>query len=150
MPYLEEHEDIAMLFDALWSVQAIHSLHLLAYVILPDHFHGLLNLERSQPPVSNIVDSIKKEFTSIYKDMHNITSPVQIWQKRSRKHVIRDGLGLEAHFDYIHWNPVKHGYVRRPEDWPYSTYSQWCELAYYPPDWGLHGKPPNIQGMCYE
>jgi len=150
MPYLKECEDVAMLFDAIWRVQAIHSFHLLAYVILPDRFHGLLNLERAQPPVSNIVDSIKKEFTGIYKNMYNITSPVQIWQKRSKKHVIHDGLDLEAHFDYIHWNPVKYGYVHRPEDWPYSTYPQWSGLAYYLPDWGWEGEPVNIRAMDYE
>ncbi|MFH1860715.1 MAG: transposase, partial [bacterium] len=26
------------------------------------------------------------------------------------------------HFNYIHHNPVKHGYVRQMEDWQYSSF----------------------------
>jgi putative transposase len=25
-------------------------------------------------------------------------------------------------FNYIHYNPVKHGYVQNPEDWEFSSY----------------------------
>jgi len=32
---------------------------------------------------------------------------------------------LARHIDYIHWNPVKHGYVKDPDDWPYSTFREW-------------------------
>ena len=37
--------------------------------------------------------------------------------------------------DYIHWNPVKHGYVERVVDWPYSTFHRCVDEAIYPPDW---------------
>ena len=28
-------------------------------------------------------------------------------------------------FNYIHYNPVKHGYVQQPEDWLFSSYRQY-------------------------
>ena len=30
-------------------------------------------------------------------------------------------------FNYIHYNPVKHGYVERPEDWEFSSYRSYLK-----------------------
>jgi len=38
--------------------------------------------------------------------------------------------------DYIHFNPVKHGLVKRVRDWPYSTFHRCVKNGDYPPDWG--------------
>jgi len=38
--------------------------------------------------------------------------------------------------DYIHWNPIKHGYVDKPADWPYSTFHKFVEMGIYSSDWG--------------
>jgi putative transposase len=37
--------------------------------------------------------------------------------------------------DYVHFNPVKHGWVPRVSDWPYSTFHRLVEQDVYPPDW---------------
>jgi putative transposase len=37
--------------------------------------------------------------------------------------------------DYIHFNPVKHGWVQAVRDWPYSTFHRWVERGVYPLDW---------------
>jgi putative transposase len=37
--------------------------------------------------------------------------------------------------DYVHINPVKHGYVKNVRDWPYSTFHRYVELGVYPEDW---------------
>lgn len=50
---------------------------------------------------------------------------MKFWQKGFWDHVIRDEADFQRHLDYIHYNPVKHGLVQRPEDWPYSSYSAW-------------------------
>jgi putative transposase len=33
---------------------------------------------------------------------------------------MRDEADYAAHLGYTHFNPVKHGYVQRVSDWPYS------------------------------
>lgn len=45
-----------------------------------------------------------------------------VWQRRFWEHHIRDEADLNAHLRYCWFNPVKHGFVPRPEDWPYSSY----------------------------
>ena len=44
-----------------------------------------------------------------------------IWQRRFWEHHIRDEADYWAHLRYCWWNPVKHGFVARPEDWPFSS-----------------------------
>jgi len=38
--------------------------------------------------------------------------------------------------DYIHYNPVKHGYVEQAKDWPHSTFHRYVRDGIYFPDWG--------------
>ena len=42
-----------------------------------------------------------------------------------------------VHIDYVHRNPVKHGLVKRVQDWPYSTFHRYVEQGIYDIDW--HG-----------
>ena len=39
--------------------------------------------------------------------------------------------------DYIHFNPVKHGHVASPHDWPDSSIHNYGDD--YPADWGETG-----------
>ncbi|MGR6871286.1 REP-associated tyrosine transposase [Pseudomonas sp. HK3] len=59
-----------------------------------------------------------------------------IWQSRFWEHQIRDESDLNTHLDYIHINPVKHGFVITPNEWPYSTYHKYLNNGFYANDWG--------------
>lgn len=37
--------------------------------------------------------------------------------------------------DYVHINPLKHGYVMQVADWPYSTFHRNVASGVYPSDW---------------
>jgi len=45
-----------------------------------------------------------------------------IWQKRFWEHHIRDEADYAAHVQYCWINPVKHGLVAEPKEWPYSSF----------------------------
>jgi putative transposase len=38
--------------------------------------------------------------------------------------------------DYIHYNPVKHGWAARVADWPHSTFHEYVMREMVSPDWG--------------
>ena len=59
-----------------------------------------------------------------------------IWQRRYWEHMIRDQNYFNAHMNYIHFNPVKHGLVTSVKDWPYSTFHRCVRDGLYPTDWG--------------
>ena len=58
------------------------------------------------------------------------------------EHVIDDEHDLERHVDYIHYNPVKHGLVRCPRDWQYSSFVRFVRSGVYPADWACGSQPP--------
>jgi putative transposase len=58
-----------------------------------------------------------------------------VWQRRYWEHTIRDDRDYAAHVDYTHFNPVKHGYVDHPADWPFSTFRRCAAAGMYPGGW---------------
>jgi putative transposase len=48
---------------------------------------------------------------------------------------LRDERDYARHMDYIHFSPIKHGYVSRVRDWPYSSFHRMVRLGVYPEDW---------------
>ncbi len=71
-----------------------------------------------------------------------------MWQPRYWEHVVRDETDLRRHIEYIHFNPVKHGYVKAPIDWSYSSFHRYVKAGVYPPDWGT--AEPEFQGIGRE
>jgi putative transposase len=58
-----------------------------------------------------------------------------IWQRRFWEHALRDERDYQNHFDYLHYNPVKHGLVNSVPDWPYSSFHHWVKKGVYLPHW---------------
>ncbi|HCU56786.1 MAG TPA: transposase [Anaerolineaceae bacterium] len=112
------------------NVRELHPFNLLAYVILPDHFHFLIK-PNSDTGFSQIMHSIKMNFTIAYKKQMNISGSYTFWQKRFWDHVIRNETDLENHIHYIHFNPVKHGYVTDSQHWENSSFHEWVKRGAY-------------------
>ena len=72
-----------------------------------------------------------------------------IWQRRFWEHSISDDNDWQRHMDYILYNPVKHGYCRRPVDWPYSSFAYAVKKGWYEEGWGA-GEPESIIGVNFE
>lgn len=62
-----------------------------------------------------------------------------VWQRRFWEHEIKNEEDFNNHIDYIHYNPVKHGHVKRVQDWPYSTFHRYVKEGIYPVDWAGDG-----------
>jgi putative transposase len=48
---------------------------------------------------------------------------------------MRDDRYFERHVDYIRWNPVMHGWVKRVGAWPHSSFNAYVRRSFYPPGW---------------
>jgi len=134
-PVFASTQHLDLLRSTLRNVQALHPFAMLAYVFLPEHLHVMLK-STGRSNFSQIMHSLKPNFTKAYKQAVGLTGNVKFWQKRFWDHVIRDEDDLHRHLDYIHYNPVKHGWVARPEDWPHSSFLHWKNRGAYPEQWG--------------
>ena len=127
----------AMLLDTLRAVKCVHPYKMFGYCLLPDHFH-LLVCPTHPETISTIMQSVKRNFTLDYKREIGVSGRMNFWQKSFMDHVIRDEIDREHHLNYIHYNPVKHGLVSKPEDWEWSSFRAWKERGAYADGWAWH------------
>ncbi|SYZ74497.1 transposase (fragment) [Candidatus Zixiibacteriota bacterium] len=107
---------------------------LVAWAIMPDHMHLLINPKRAEMP--GIMRKIKLGFSAEYRKKLNANRG-RIWQNRYWDHIIRNESDLNRHMDYIHYNPVKHGMVEDPFEYKYSSLSHYYEQGTYERKWGV-------------
>jgi putative transposase len=131
----------------------------IAMVALHDHLHAIWSLPRGDNRYSARWGWIKKEFSKRWRDLDKRILPVSrasrkeqrlgVWQRRFWEHTIRDETDFDRHFDYVHYNPVKHGYVACAKDWPSSTFHRWVEAGVYNLNWGCgHVYQPDFQAIA--
>ena len=104
-----------------------------ACVILHDYVHSIWKLPENDCDFSKRWGVIKSRFTKYLRSNGYVE---EVWQKRFWEHEIRNTNDLNIHLNYIHYNPVKHGYVKHVKDWPYSTFQIYVDKDYYPDNWG--------------
>jgi putative transposase len=116
----------------------------LAHVVLPDHLHWMFQPETAN--FSVIVAALKRDLTWQIKSTGK-SQP--LWQARFYDHHIRSEDDFHRHLDYIHYNPVRHGYCSHPDEWPHSSFASWLARGAYEKDWGKQA-PENLGDMNLE
>lgn len=135
-------ERIELLRLAFRTVQLRHPFSVEAIVILPDHLHCIWTLPPDDTDFSTRWNLIKGQFSrgigkgEWISESRSRRGERGIWQRRFWEHVIRDDEDFNRHVDYIHWNPVKHRWVRRVADWPYSSFHDHVRRGLYLANWG--------------
>jgi len=136
---LVNHVDV--LRTVVKTVKARHPFQIDAMVVLPDHLHALWTLPEGDGDYPTRWMLIKTGFSRQMpkgerrSESRRAKGERGIGQRRYWKHLIRDDRDYARHADYIHYNPVKHGYVKRVVDWPYSTFHREVKRGIYPRDW---------------
>lgn len=140
--------EVETLRDAVRQTQRKWPFTINAFVVLPDHFHAVITLPEKDADFSTRVRLIKSRFSRKFarqdlRQSHVKRSERGIWQRRFWEHHIRGAKEYESHVRYCWSNPVKHGLVERPCDWPYSSIHRDTRKALVPPEWTDHfTKPP--------
>jgi len=115
-------ENIDDLRDVFADARRRRPFSLDAIVVLPDHLHCIWTLPPDGADFSSRWHDIKACFAARIDRGERLSArriekgERGIWQRRFWEHVIRDERDFERHVDYIHYNPVKHGYVARAAD----------------------------------
>ncbi|MBI3899823.1 MAG: transposase [Gammaproteobacteria bacterium] len=143
--------------ESIGAVRKQHPFQIDAWVLLPDHLHCLWTMPEGDADFSLRWSLIKqgtsKQCATMLID-HSLLTPTQqkngelgFWQRRFWEHQIRDEADFERHADYIHWNPVKHGLVRSPGEWAYSTFRRYVEHGAYPEDWAIASRREDAESF---
>ena len=129
---LVDHVDL--LRSAVQKVKHRYPFIIDAFVVLPDHLHAIWTLSEGDDDYSRRWRLVKQHFTK-FLYAQGFCSNIKIWQRSFWEHTIRDETDFKHHFDYVHVNPLKHGYVQRVQDWPYSTFHREVKKGVYEMNW---------------
>jgi putative transposase len=131
-----------------------------ALVLLPDHLHSIWTLPDGDAGYSQRWGWIKKTFTQGWLAEGGAKRAVSngkwnegrrgVWQPKFFEHTIRDQEDLRRHLDYIHYNPVKHGLVRCPHQWEWSSFQRWVQRDGYPGNWQCGCNGPAIERLEFD
>ncbi len=128
------------------TVRSRHPFEILAWFVLPNHLHSIWTLPPDDTDFPTRWSLIKAGFSRGVERSESI-APSRlrkgergIWQRRYWEHQIRDDDDLQRHADYIHFNPVKHGFVQRAADWSWSSIHRYIRLGQLSTDWASDSK----------
>ena len=111
--------------------------HILAWCLMPNHFHFLLeinetSLERviwggnQMPAITNGFQLLQSNYAKIINNRENRSG--SLFQQKTKAKLLETIDYAVTAFWYIHQNPVKSSLVNNVEDWEYSSYKEYFGL----------------------
>ena len=150
---LAERQNNHLLVERIETLRASFSyvkerrpFYINAVVIMPDHLHCIWTLPPDDADFSTRWNLLKGHFSRAIDKGERVSKSRYkrrergLWQRRFWAHLIVDQADFNNHVNYIHWNPVKHGWVQKVVDWPYSSFHKFVERGIYPNTWGYSGE----------
>ena len=119
--------EVDRLREAVRATVAERPFRIEAWVVLPDHLHAVWTMPAGDAAYGERWGTIKARFSrglpaGIRRASHARRREKGLWQRRFWERHLRDEEGLAAAVRYCWENPVRHGLVERPEDWPWSSW----------------------------
>jgi len=121
-----EHADLLRL--AFRACRDRHPFALTAGVILPDHLHCILALPAGDVACAARWSVLRALLARV------ASSEAHLWRTFETQ-PLRDDAELQRHIDYIHSDPVRHGLVRAPRKWPFSSLHAYVQHGLRPLYW---------------
>lgn len=118
--------EVERLREAVRLTRRERPFEIVAWVVLPDHVHCIWQMPAGDRDYGTRWRIIKARFSrglpiGVQRASHAARAERGIWQRRFWEHHVRDAADLARLVRYCWFNPVKHGLVTRPEDWPFSS-----------------------------
>jgi len=105
----------------LEEAQKRYSFRLYAYVLMPNHFHLLV--EVSSHPLSQVMQTLLYRYTRYYNKRHHKVG--HLFQGRYRAIVCDKESYLMELIRYLHLNPVRAGLVRDAREYGWSSHGDY-------------------------
>ena len=148
-PLFSDESRIGIVREAFRKIMTLRPFQMDAIVILPEHLHCIWRMPEGDADYASRWREIKKATSRQFDTPTNHRNERMVWQRRFWEHAIRDEADWRKHMDYIHYNPVKHGLVNRPDEWRWSSFRSAVRKGWYEPSWGA-GEPATIADMDCE
>jgi putative transposase len=121
MPLLGHTERYNLFENELEVTRRRYGFVVAGYVLMPEHVHMLVG-EPNGVSLSVIMQVLKQETSKRL----NKPGDRQFWQSRYYDFNVWSEAKTREKLRYIHRNPVRRGLVRKPEDWPWSSFRHYA------------------------
>ena len=143
LPVFTRQDAVQVLLDSWTFLQSEGRLRLYAYVILENHIHFIASGDYLSKEVGDfksftarrLIDLLQSvgaktilEQLAFRKARHKTDREFQFWQEGSHPQQISSEEMMCQKIEYIHYNPVKRGFVDLPEHWRYSSARNYAGL----------------------
>ena len=149
-------ENIQLLRNSFKNAQKYFNFEIIAICVLPNHIHLILN-PKNIKEYPKIITSIKYYFSKNYSV--GVETPTYgyvnkqekgIFQRRYFEHTICSQEELNNHINYIHYNPIKHGFTKNVKDWEYSSFHKFVKNNLYDINWGSSEDIKSFENLDFE
>ncbi len=113
----EDYDEFLDLFDL---VRARNPVPVLAYALMPNHWHFLL-WPRSPSALSQFLHSLTTRHAARFRRSSGTVGGGHVYQARFRSTVVRDAVQYVRTVRYVETNPLRAKLVGRAEDWPWTS-----------------------------
>jgi putative transposase len=136
LPVFTRQESVQILLDSWNFLQRERRLTLFAYVVLENHIHFIAASDNLSKEIGDfksytarrLIDLLESANAKTLLDQfafrkarHKHDRDFQFWQEGAHPQQIGDANIMRQKIEYIHYNPVKRGYVDDPTHWRYSS-----------------------------
>jgi putative transposase len=101
---------------------ADYPLRVIAYCLMPNHYHFLLYPE-DDTALSRFIQRLFNSYTQAFNKQQGRRGT--LFEGRAKSVLVDTDAYILHLCRYIHLNPVRAGLVARPDQWPYSNYLEW-------------------------
>jgi REP element-mobilizing transposase RayT len=143
LPVFTRPESVQILLDSWTFLQRENRLELFAYVVLENHIHFIAASNELEKEIGDfksytarrLIDLLESanartilDQLAFRKAKHKQDRDFQFWQEGSHSQQISNDEIMRQKIEYIHYNPVKRGYVDDPVHWRYSSARNYAGL----------------------
>jgi putative transposase len=107
--------------DSFIKAANLYKWQIIAWVVLQNHYHALVVSPENLSNLSKFIGSYHKFTARKWNDEDSLSGRKVWWNYWDT--CIRSEKDYQNRLRYIFWNPVKHGLVENPEDYPFSSYN---------------------------
>ncbi|AGK55906.1 REP-associated tyrosine transposase [Bacillus sp. 1NLA3E] len=117
-PLFRNATDFQAFLHILHQLYEKTSFEIVSYCLMTNHYH--LQMRSKEISISKLMAFINKRYANYYNTKYRITG--HVFEKRFYDSIIEDKEGMLEVSRYIHLNPVEAKMVKKPENYPWSSY----------------------------
>jgi putative transposase len=130
--------------EAMRQARIRKPFHVDAWVVLPDHAHAIWTLPPGDHDCATRWRAVKIAFSKALNKTGLVlagASEATVWERHYRDYRVGDDDEYAALIDYVHSNPMRHGFCQNAVEWPWSSLHRFVAAGFDAPQPPLAAPP---------